>query len=1026
MKSPLIPTSAPQRTRTQRHSALLLPVLLALNFAAPAEAATELADQPLFSSANVPGNLALPLSVEYPTAVSVAHVSGTYSSANSYQGYFDPDKCYLYKFVDVEDASNKTHFAPAGAATTHTCVGTNDYKWSGNYLNWAAMQTIDPFRWALTGGYRVVDTATMTIIEKAWHSGQGGTGNFPDRVLTVAADIQAATPFIANGNLTAYVQGRGNMARIASAGTAGTGGLLGTYFNTSDLDATGGTPVLTRTESVDFDWGNASPLATVVNTENFSARWVAAQTAPSTGNYKFETESDDGVRLWVNGVLVIDNWNDHSAMTNTTADIALTAGAPLTVRLEYYERTGGAEIKLRWKAPGAASFSVYTAGDWWSAPMRARVCDPDVAAGGVEKNCTAYDNGNYKPEGLMQQYSDRIRYSVFGYLNDSNIKRDGGVLRARQKFIGPTQPVPGSVDISNSAAEWNASTGVFNLNPDADDAADTATMIGSPITNSGVLNYLNKFGEITRGNYKSYDPVGELYYAALRYFKNLGNVSAWTDMSSAADNATKATWADGFPVITDWKKTVAGKDTGDPILYTCQRNFVLGIGDVNTHADKNVPGPTGTGNEPTKPGGELMGDTTFSSSINAVTATNKVGSLQGLGASLGTAENYGGCCNNNSALMAGLAYDANTRDIRPDLANPEGTVGQTVQTFWLDVLEYQTYKKNNQFYLAAKYGGFKAPATFDPYSASAALQTSWWNTTTDTVGSGSTLQPRPDNYYSSSRPDQMIDGLTKAFRSIASELKAYTTSFSTALPQVANTGNASYSAQYDASNWTGEIIASTLSFDTTTGAPSFSKEWTFSEKIATQLAGTGWNTGRKVVTWNGTNAGVAFRATGSSTVTSSQLTALDPDYVTGDDSSNYLNYLRGETKNEQGSTVTGSTKAYRARAKLVGDIVGSRTRPVGPPSFPFTDATNPGYSSFKTTYASRTTVLYVGANDGMLHAIDGRIASPGGNELFAYVPSALFAGPSGTRNVDGLASLGNPTYTHHYMERLRHRLRPHA
>ena len=227
--------------------------------------------------------------------------------------------------------------------------------------------------------------------------------------------------------------------------------------------------------------------------------------------------------------------------------------------------------------------------------------------------------------------------------------------------------------------------------------------------------------------------------------------------------------------------------------------------------------------------------------------------MQGLGNTAGTTENWGGCCSNNSALMAGLAYDANTRDIRPDLPNTSGSIGQTVQTFWLDVLEYQTYKANNQFYLAAKYGGFKAPANFDPYAATAALQNNWWYSTTDTVGSGNSAQPRPDNYFIASRPDQVIDGLTKAFASIASQIKAFTTSFSTALPQVSNSGSGSYSAQYDAQTWTGEITASTLTFSSTTGQPTTSENWRLSDKLedmGPQAAGAGWNTGRRIVSWS--------------------------------------------------------------------------------------------------------------------------------------------------------------------------------
>lgn len=826
--------------------------------------ATALADGPVLTGTRVPGNLALALSVEFPTAVSVAHLDGTYSSNNTYLGYFDPNKCYLYNYSATESSR---HFYPAGAASNRTCTGGNDSKWSGNFLNWATMQTVDPFRWALTGGYRVVDTSSETIIEKAWASGQGGTGNFPNRSVTSSTDIARATPF----GWTAFkmrVQGLGNKMRFTA-----------------------------------------------------------------TGN--------------------VDN-------TPTAYD------------------PGGS----------VSSSSVY------EVSVRVKVCDTAATAGPLEANCTAYPAGNYKPTGLLQQYADQLRYSAFGYLNDSNIQRDGGVLRARQKFIGPTSPVVGGTPVANTAAEWDASTGVQVTNPDSTDATATGTSYGVTISNSGVLNYLNKFGQVTPGNYKSYDPVGELYYAAIRYFKNLGNVPEWSNAGSA-NTATKTTWLDGFPVITTWD---------DPIQYACQRNFVLGIGDVNTHADKNVPGTiTNTSNEPARPSA-LSTDP-----MNALTATNRVGVMQGLGTSLGTSYNYNGCCSNNSALMAGIAYEANTTDIRPDNAAVTRTVGkQTVQTYWLDILEYQTWKPNNQFYLAAKFGGAKVPSTFNPLTQTTDLPQEWWSTSGETLTNGTTTQARPDNYFVASRPDQMVSGLQKAFAAISADLRAYSTSFATSLPQVALTGTAAFGAQYDTSTWTGDVLANSVSFDATTGDPSLALQWTFSAKLAAQISGTGWDTNRRMATYNG--GGVPFRLASLSTA---QKNALDTTYRSGDDRADYLSYLRGDPTHEENSSATGSARIYRSRSRAVGDIVGSKVKPVGPPSAPLSNSSNPGYASFKSTYASRTTMVFVGSNAGVLHAIDGSLTgTSAGREIFAYVPSALFQGPNGTPGTDGLASRGDPDFTH--------------
>lgn len=819
------------------------------------QAATPLADQPVFSTVAVPGNLALALSVEFPTAISVAHTDATYDPAKTYLGYFDPAKCYLYNYSATE---SERHFYPAGLASSHLCTDAGE--WSGNFMNWATMQTVDPFRWALTGGYRSTDTATDTILEKAYASNQGGDANFPNRTLGDSTLVAGATPF-GWSSMTMRVRTLGNKMRF--------------------------------TREAGFD-----------------DALVAYDPASSVSGKKL-----------------------------------------------------------------------------YEVSVRVKVCDSSAAAGGLEANCTRYPGGNYKPTGLIQEYADQIRYSAFGYLNDDNLSRDGGVLRAQQKFVGPTKPVPGSTPVSNSVSEWNASTGVIEANPDPADANATTAAYGVTVSNSGVMNYLNKFGQITPGSYKTYDPVGELYYTALRYFKKLGNVPEYSSMGSA-DTATKTTWIDGFPVITDWQ---------DPIQYSCQRNFILGIGDVNTHADRNLPGATGS-SEPSKPS-LVSADAT----VDALAATNKIGTLHGIG-NIGNTQNYGGCCTNNGALMAGLAYDANTKDIRPDdasdLARTKGR--QTVQTYWLDILEYQNYKSNNQFYLAAKYGGFNVPETFDPYARATDIPEAWWYTTSDTVGG----QKRPDTYYTASRPDQMVLGLTKAFASIASKLKSYTTSFSTSLPQVATSGVASYATQFDAKAWSGEMVASTSTLDEQTGAPALVESWRFSSKLDTQAAGSGWDTGRHIVSFNTTtNAGVPFRTTG---ISATQLTALDTTFRSGDDRTDYLNYLRGERKHERSSVVAGSAKAYRDRVSLVGDIVGSKARPVGPPDAPYSSAANPGYATFKSTYKTRKTMVYVGTNQGMVHGVDGSLSGgSAGKEVFAYVPGALYAG------ANGLKKLGDPDFVHY-------------
>ncbi len=215
--------------------------------------------------------------------------------------------------------------------------------------------------------------------------------------------------------------------------------------------------------------------------------------------------------------------------------------------------------------------------------VRVKVC----VNGMLEDNCVVYGTGYAKPEGLIQKYSHRIRYSAFGYLNDHSMLRDGGVLRARQKFVGPTRPDPTTgIAVTNPNAEWSSVDGVMLTNPDPLDALATAVTV----TNSGVMNYVNKFGQMTTKNHKTYDPVSELYYTALRYLRHQPNIAAYTDLTGT--DAQKYELADGFPVITSWD---------DPYQYWCQNSAILGIGDVNTHRDKNLKGTTRTTEEPGMP-----------------------------------------------------------------------------------------------------------------------------------------------------------------------------------------------------------------------------------------------------------------------------------------------------------------------------------------------------------------------------------------------------------------------------------------
>ena len=135
---------------------------------------------------------------------------------------------------------------------------------------------------------------------------------------------------------------------VTPAPATGTG-LYGDYYATKDFT---GTVKLRRTDrAIQFDWGMRSPF-TEVPADGFSVRWTGEVEAPVTGDYTFATNADDGVRLWVNGRLLVDDWQTHPATLRRATPIRLTAGVRYSIKLEYFENGGSSSVRLLWAYPG--------------------------------------------------------------------------------------------------------------------------------------------------------------------------------------------------------------------------------------------------------------------------------------------------------------------------------------------------------------------------------------------------------------------------------------------------------------------------------------------------------------------------------------------------------------------------------------------------------------------------------------------------------------------------------------------------
>ncbi len=855
------------------------------------------------------------------------HVSSRgvcYFDTETYLGYFDPLKCYVYDTSGADSTATQLatgaqnsltphHFRPSSmAAADFTCSGASEF--SGNFMNWATMTALDEFRMVMTGGARLVDTGGASAKTLMTRTHRYGDWGFREKAISSAT---SGSHRITNG---------------------------GTSFVNSPSDLT--------------------------------------------------PHSTTGLRI------VNNNGNNGN-------------------RVSFYDHNNNF----------LAEYNVIV-----------EACDTSVS---LESNCVSYSDGTntwYKPEGQMQKHALNMRFALMTYTADDDHGRNGCVLRSNAKYIGTLRPAASGGLETNPNAEIDSS-GLFTFN------ADGATL-GSGVNNSGVMNYINSFA-LGPNQYKSFDPISELYYEGLRYFKNLGPTSSYS--SSLTDDEK-----DNFPVVTSWI---------DPIASECQANFTIAVGDQFSWEDNSLPGVT-LGSP-----GVAVHD-----GIDARTTTNTVGALEGMSGSYANLGDYDRGRNDSGFWIAGLAYWANTNDIRPvDFAGV-----QTIKTFTVDTQEYSSSPPSgnqNQFWLAAKYGGFDdLNNDADPGNGSAGASTTEW----DEDGDGT-----PDAYTLSSQPANLQEGLNRAFNEIAERVSAGSAA---AVVANANSGaGAIYQALYKPKQsdstgkqvqWVGLVRALlvdefgnfredtdrdgavtnadyiiTLAYDSTVGKSDVERYVTFDggetgthsglaatdvddvialwdakdqlaalSNVTTQRSYTSnASGGRYIISSIDANSDgkvdstevVAFddqvfaNASSASGATANNFRLLGLESGTGDSAEDIVNFVRGQDiagyrSRQVDYDADGTVETWR-----LGDIIHSSPVAVGRTTdrydVRYRDDT---YADFASQYADRRQVIYAGANDGMLHAFNGGFFDqstssfsvdgaagetnhPLGAELWAYVPNNL-------------------------------------
>lgn len=254
----------------------------------------------------------------------------------------------------------------------------------------------------------------------------------------------------------------------------------------------------------------------------------------------------------------------------------------------------------------------------------------------------------------------------------------------------------------------------------------------------------------------------------------------------------------------------------------------------------------------------------------------------------------------------------------------------------------------------------------------------------------------PDNFYLVTNAANLANQLAAAFRQIIDRSGSFS---SAALSSgFLNDQTRIYQALFRTKDWTGQLLAFTIDTQTgsilTNGSAANGAQWDTADQLKTQ----NFNTGRKIITFKpSSQTGIAFRwpgtpasPTGSELdVSQSSFLNINPATGTADGlGSARLEFIRGNTALE-----ARNGGSFRNRSTPLGDIINSAPIAIGAPGLNYplnwvegAAENSVSYITFRQTYANRPTVIYVGANDGMLHAIDGS----NGNELLAYVPSPVY------------------------------------
>jgi type IV pilus assembly protein PilY1 len=413
-------------------------------------------------------------------------------------------------------------------------------------------------------------------------------------------------------------------------------------------------------------------------------------------------------------------------------------------------------------------------------------------------------------------------------------------------------------------------------------------------------------------------------------------------------------------------RNFAGKLGPDPMQYSCQQNFLIlttdGYWNAGSANPKKVDGTTDVGNQDGTLGGP--GDYSMRDFFGA-TNTLADGAAYYYNTDIRQAA-FGNC---TSALTG---QDVCADNVPPSATGNDTATTQHMTTFTLGL------GTNGQLSFPDDLDGLVAGTTKWPVPTGDTLTTidDLWHAAVNGHG----------QYFSAKNPDLLVSGLRQALYSVGAREAAGAAAATSNLEPVPG-DNFAYVANYRTVMWDGDVEA--RSIDLGTGAIGTTAIWSAQALLDAQVQGM--TDTRNIFTFLGgvqvpflPASFTAAQKTAWFTPTASppltQSTLWSPVQAAAATADSLINYLRGQNGFDEDAANTPLT-LYRKREHVLGDVIDGK--PVYVKQQPFNYTEN-NYQSFKgTVTATRRGAVYIGANDGMLHAF----WADTGDEIWAYVPS---------------------------------------